>query len=120
MFLVSCAYLSIRYFTWDIKARQTLCAIIAILNAVHVPIVYLSVNLWRSLHQPQTFVYAQHNASSDIVWCLLFNVATLFFLTIVISKMRLMSEHMNFILNKLRAQEDAYPTTSMNCESRHQ
>jgi heme exporter protein C len=88
MFLVSGGYLITRHFTPDIHAKRQSSAILAILSAVNVPLVYYSVNLWRSLHQPQTFVQSSKNASIDIVWILFLNFLAMFILSIAIYKIR--------------------------------
>lgn len=88
MFLVCCAYHVLRSFTPDIQARRNAGQIIAILAALNVPIVYFSVNIWRSLHQPQTFVRKGGNASPDVGLVLLANVVAMIVLTIVIYKKR--------------------------------
>lgn len=74
MFLVCVAYHLLRSFTPDVRARRVVAAVVAILAAVNVPIVYYSVNIWRSIHQPQTFSRGQSSASSDIAMTLLVNV----------------------------------------------
>jgi heme exporter protein C len=76
IFLISTGYLTLRHFTFDKKLRGQLPSVIAILAALNVPIVYLSVNLWRSLHQPQTFLRTADNSSSDIKFMLYLNVAS--------------------------------------------
>lgn len=88
MFLVCCGYLVLRHFTPDIQAQRKTSAILAIINAVNVPIVYFSVNLWRSVHQPQTFVQSSKNASIDIVAILFVNLVALFLWSIAIYKIR--------------------------------
>lgn len=88
MWFVCCAYLVLRHFTPDVHACRQTSAVVAILNAINVPIVYLSVNLWRSLHQPQTFVQRTQNASSDITAVLLFNFVAMFLLSISIYHLR--------------------------------
>nr|BFD33405.1 cytochrome c biogenesis protein CcsA [Pigmentibacter ruber] len=88
MFLVCCGYLILRHFTPDLKTKRNMSAIIAIISAVNVPIVYYSVNLWRSLHQPQTFVEKTQNASTDISLVLFLNFLAMFLLSISIYKIR--------------------------------
>ena len=88
MFLVCCGYLILRHFTPDLKTKRNMSAIIAIISAVNVPIVYYSVNLWRSLHQPQTFVEKTQNASTDISLVLFLNFLAMFLLSIAIYKIR--------------------------------
>jgi len=88
MFLVCCAYHVLRSFTPDIQARRNAGQMTAILAAVNVPIVYFSVNIWRSLHQPQTFVRRGGSASSDIGLVLFANVIVMILLTLVLYKLR--------------------------------
>jgi heme exporter protein C len=88
MFLVCCAYHVLRSFTPDVQARRNSGQILAILAAVNVPIVYFSVNIWRSLHQPQTFVRKGGSASPDVGLVLLANVIAMIFLTLVMYKLR--------------------------------
>jgi heme exporter protein C len=75
MFLVCCGYLLIRTFSSDVKQRQSMSAIVSILCSINVPLVYFSVNLWRSLHQPQSITPKSNNMSSDISTTLWMNVA---------------------------------------------
>lgn len=75
LFLLCCGTLLLRQFTPEPQARRRVAAITSLLTAVNVPIVYFSVNLWRSLHQPQTFVARKSTASADISLVLWINVA---------------------------------------------
>ncbi|RDB35322.1 MAG: cytochrome C assembly protein [Spirobacillus cienkowskii] len=88
MLLICCGYLILRHFTPDVKTKRTVCAIVAILGLINIPIVYFSVNLWRSLHQPQTFIENSKNASSDISLVLFLNYIAMFILSIAIYKIR--------------------------------
>lgn len=88
MFLVCCAYHVLRSLTPDIQARRNAGQMTAILAAANVPIVYFSVNIWRSLHQPQTFVRKGGSASADVGFVLLFNVIAMILVTFVIYKLR--------------------------------
>lgn len=88
MFLVCCAYHVLRSLTPDIQARRNAGQVVAILAALNVPIVYFSVNIWRSLHQPQTFVRKGGSASPDVGMVLLANVVLMILLTVVFYKTR--------------------------------
>lgn len=74
MFLVCCGYLLLRSFTPDPAVRRLVSAGVSIMAAINVPIVYYSVNIWRSIHQPQTFTRGSSTASADIQYTLLYNV----------------------------------------------
>lgn len=88
MFLICCAYHVLRSFTPDIQSRRNAGQTVAILAAVNVPIVYFSVNIWRSLHQPQTFARKGGSASPDIGMVLLVNTLAMILLTFVLFKLR--------------------------------
>lgn len=64
-------YLAVRGFADDPERRARWSAIVGILGFVQVPIVYLSVVWWRSLHQPPS---SPRSVSSDILatWVLNF------------------------------------------------
>ena len=88
LFLMGCGYLLLRYFTPQPQIKRRVSAMIALLSAINVPIVYYSVNLWRSVHQPQTFIQKTSNASGDISFVLFFNFMVTFLLSIAIYKIR--------------------------------
>ncbi len=86
MFILCCAYLILRHLSNDPRQNRKMGSFIAILNGINVPLVYSSVNLWRSLHQPQTFIQKTHNSSLDIELTLLVSTVTLFLLSITLYK----------------------------------
>jgi heme exporter protein C len=90
MVLVSSGYLILREFTPDIQSRRTVAGMTSILSAINVPIVYFSVKMWRSLHQPQTFVPGKQgsNASSDISSLMWLCVLLLVLVSFAIYKIR--------------------------------
>jgi heme exporter protein C len=88
LLLVCLGYHLLRSFTPDLRARRVTSGIIAILAAINVPLVYYSVNIWRSLHQPQTFVRKTSNASADIGYVLLASSVALICLSVAIYKIR--------------------------------
>ena len=80
MLLLCCGYLLLREFTPEVSSRRKFSAFAAVMATVNVPLVYFSVNLWRSLHQPQTFIRRQVTASSSITTLLWSAVGALLFL----------------------------------------
>jgi heme exporter protein C len=54
LFLVFVGYLSLRSFIEDADRRAQWSAAVGILGALNVPIVYMSVKWWRTLHQMQS------------------------------------------------------------------
>lgn len=54
LFLLATAYLALRAFVDDPERRATWSATVGILGALNVPIVYMSVRWWRTLHQVQS------------------------------------------------------------------
>lgn len=54
LFIIFVGYLALRSFTEDPERRATWSAGVGIFGALNVPIVYMSVRWWRTLHQPQS------------------------------------------------------------------
>ena len=54
LFLIFVGYLSLRAFTDDPDRRAQWSATVGVLGAINVPIVYMSVKWWRTLHQLQS------------------------------------------------------------------
>jgi heme exporter protein C len=54
LLLIFVGYLSLRAFTEDHERRARWSAAVGILGALNVPIVYMSVRWWRTLHQVQS------------------------------------------------------------------
>jgi heme exporter protein C len=54
LFLIFCGYLAIRAFVEDPDRRAQWSAAVGLLGAINVPIVYMSVKWWRTLHQMQS------------------------------------------------------------------
>ncbi len=54
LFLIFVGYLSLRAFVDDPERRAQWSAAVGILGAINVPIVYMSVRWWRTLHQMQS------------------------------------------------------------------
>lgn len=54
LFLILVGYLSLRSFVEDPERRAQWSAAVGVLGAINVPIVYMSVRWWRTLHQVQS------------------------------------------------------------------
>jgi heme exporter protein C len=52
LFLIFVGYLALRAFTEDAQQRARWSAAVGAIGALNVPIVYMSVKWWRTLHQP--------------------------------------------------------------------
>ncbi len=65
-------YLAIRGFADDPDQRARWSSVVGIIGFVNVPIVYLSVFWWRTLHQPPS---SPRSVSPDILFALLLNLA---------------------------------------------
>ena len=54
LFLIFVGYLALRAFVDDAVQRAKWSAAVGAIGAINVPIVYMSVKWWRTLHQPQS------------------------------------------------------------------
>jgi heme exporter protein C len=54
LFLIFVGYLALRAFVDDSVQRAKWSAAVGAIGAINVPIVYMSVKWWRTLHQPQS------------------------------------------------------------------
>lgn len=81
-------YLAIRGFADDPDSRARWSAIVGILGFLQVPIVYLSVVWWRTLHQPPS---SPRSVSSEILWTWMLNFVAflLMFAYLVAQRVRL-------------------------------
>ena len=72
MLAIYVGYLAIRSFADDPDKRARWAAIVGIIGFANVPIVYLSVIWWRTLHQPPS---SPRSVSPEILWTLMFNLS---------------------------------------------
>jgi heme exporter protein C len=88
MLAIYVGYLAIRSFAEDPDKRARWAAIVGIIGFANVPIVYLSVIWWRTLHQPPS---SPRSVSPEILWTLMFNLAafTLVYIYLMIRRIRL-------------------------------
>jgi heme exporter protein C len=70
LLLIYVGYLALRAFTEEAERRARWSAAVGILGFLNVPIVYMSVRWWRTLHQPQSTVGTM---DTMYIWALLAN-----------------------------------------------
>lgn len=88
LLMIYVGYLVVRAFADDPEKRARWSAIIGIVGFIDVPIVYLSVLWWRTLHQPPS---SPRSIAGEFVYVLLFNVAafTLLYVYLMVRRYRL-------------------------------
>lgn len=88
MLAIYVGYLAIRSFAEDPDKRARWAAIVGIIGFANVPIVYLSVIWWRTLHQPPS---SPRSVSPEILWTLMFNLAafTVIYVYLMMRRIRL-------------------------------
>lgn len=91
MFFVYLGYLALRRATLDPLARAKRASILGAVAVVQVPLVYFSVNLWRTLHQPMTVRPDGVAMDPSMLAALLGNLAafTLAYVVLLVARMRL-------------------------------
>lgn len=91
MFFVYLGYLALRRATPDPEARARRAAVLGVIAVIQVPLVYFSVNLWRTLHQGMTVRPDGIAMDGSMVSALLVNVGTftLLYITLLTARMRL-------------------------------
>jgi heme exporter protein C len=85
MLLIYVGYLALRAFTEDEERRALWSAAVGILGFLNVPIVYMSVRWWRTLHQPQS---SPATVDSPYVLGLRLNAFAFLFLLVVFIAIR--------------------------------
>jgi heme exporter protein C len=102
LFLVYVGYLALRGMTDDPERRARWSAAVGILGALNVPIVYMSVKWWRTLHQMQS---SPSTIDPVYTWGLRVNAITMMMALIVFIAYRYRGLVAETILE--RAQDDA-------------
>ncbi|RIH83668.1 Heme exporter protein C [Calidithermus terrae] len=90
LLVVYIGYFVVRSAIEDPELRGKASAAISILGAINVPITYMSVKWWRSLHQTQTFdlTTGRSNFDAAMLPALLFNIAALTLLFVAFVRIR--------------------------------
>ena len=80
-------YGALRSFAEDGEKRARWSAIVGVIGFANVPIVYMSVTWWRTLHQPPS---SPRSVAPDILWTLMLNLAafTLVYLYLMVRRVR--------------------------------
>lgn len=84
MFFVYIGYLALRRATPDPEARARRSAILGTIAVIQVPLVYFSVNMFRTLHQTQSIRPDGASMPDEMLVAMLINVAVFTFLYIAL------------------------------------
>jgi heme exporter protein C len=85
LLLIFVGYLALRAFTEDYERRARWSAAVGILGAMNVPIVYMSVRWWRTLHQVQS---SPSTVDPSYAWGLRLNALAFLLVLIYFIRMR--------------------------------
>ncbi|HKK08905.1 MAG TPA: cytochrome c biogenesis protein CcsA, partial [Gemmatimonadota bacterium] len=72
LLVIYVGYLAVRSFAGDPERAARWSAVVGIVGFADVPIVYLSVTWWRSLHQPPS---SPQSMAPSMLWTLMLNLA---------------------------------------------
>lgn len=122
LFVVYLGYLAIRNLSDPGPSRAKRCAVVAILNSLNVPLVHLSVELWRTVHQKPTILRRDFNptisGSMSATIALSVVAFTLLFAWLLIHRFRLAwiereaaQRGLAEAITSRRAEADALPET---------
>ena len=96
LFLIFVGYLLLRKFTDPGEQQARMCAIVAIIGALDIPLIHLSVVWWRTLHQQSTIMSPKGPAIDTpllIVLLLSLGVFLLLFFYLLTSRVGLEKRH---------------------------
>jgi heme exporter protein C len=95
LFVIYVGYLMLRSFVEEPDRRARLAALVGIVGFIDVPITYLSVLWFRTLHQPPSIQRGGVSMPETMLFTLLFNVGafTLVYLFFLVKRVRIESLH---------------------------
>jgi heme exporter protein C len=93
LFVIYIGYLMLRSFVEDPDRRARLAALVGIVGFIDVPITYMSVLWFRTLHQPPSIQRGGASMPDSMLFTLLFNVGayTLVYLFFLVKRVRIES-----------------------------
>jgi heme exporter protein C len=103
LLLIFVGYVALRSFTDDEERRARWSAAVGILGFINVPIVYMSVKWWRTIHQVQS---TTESVESTFLYGLLINLAAFTFLMLFYVAHRYQTAKLERAL-ELRQEQDA-------------
>jgi heme exporter protein C len=95
LFVIYVGYLMLRSFVEEPDRRARLAALVGIVGFIDVPIIYMSVLWFRTLHQPPSIRSGGASMPDSMLFTLLFNFAayTLVYLFFLVKRVRIESLH---------------------------
>ena len=102
LLMIFVSYLALRAFTEDPERRARWSAAVGIFGALNVPIVYMSVRWWRTLHQVQS---SPSTVEPAYAWGLRLNAIAVLLLLIYFIAKRYEIAHLERLLEERRDQE---------------
>jgi heme exporter protein C len=108
LFVMYIGYLMLRSFVEDPDRRARLAALVGIVGFIDVPITYMSVLWFRTLHQPPSIQRGGASMPDSMLFTLLFNVGayTLVYLFFLVKRVRI--ESLNAIAEALVEEKAAH------------
>ncbi len=105
LFVIYVGYLMLRSFVEESERRARLAALVGLIGFIDVPIIYLSVLWFRTLHQPPSIQRGGVSMPDAMLFTLLFNVGayTLVYLFFLVKRVRI--ESLNAMAETLEAQK---------------
>jgi heme exporter protein C len=105
LFVIYVGYLMLRSFVEEPERRARLAALVGIVGFIDVPIIYMSVLWFRTLHQPPSIQRGGASMPDTMLFTLLLNVGayTLVYLFFLVKRVRL--ESLNAIAEALIAEK---------------